>query len=566
MSIKDDKSKAALDLLRAIQTLNNDKGIPAETAFTAIERAVRLAIGKHYGDDDDVSITIDRQRGTIHAQKGDKVIDPHSGTLGRIAAQAAKQQMIQLFREEESHTLLSDLTKMKDQLIIGMGTIQRMEGGAAIVSIGKFEAILPRGEMIPGETHHIGEKIRAVVTEVKKAGSRVKVILSRTSPLFVQRLFEEGIREIEDRTIKIERVAREAGYRTKVAVSSIDSRVDCVGACVGVRGARIKKIVEELGGVERIDIVRWNDALQVLIQNSLQPATIEEVFLYDKLERAIVLVQEDQLSLAIGRRGQNVRLASKLVEWDIEIMTHEELNKAIDKAEEQFRQLPGMTDDLINTLIEEGFLSCEDVAVLTPAELFEMGGLDEDTSLELIAIADEIGQATSKEPKPPKPAPKPQKPREPRSSPMRMEPLQRDPLSREGGPRDSMPDTPRPADNMPGVSAGAKSAFAALFRDEPVEVPPTEAPPADVSGDEMEAEDDLGTMESENLPESFEEVEVEVPNQQADELPVDEMGQSLSETLSDIVSEPVAVEPVAAEPTGEATEQAASEEQESAIQ
>jgi transcription termination/antitermination protein NusA len=149
----------------------------------------------------------------------------------------------------------------------------------------------------------------------------------------VQRLFEKEIPEIEDRTIKIERVTREAGYRTKVAVSSIDSRVDCVGACVGVRGSRIKNIVEELGGVERIDIVRWNDSLQVLIQNALQPATIEEVFLYDKLQRAIVLVNEDQLSLAIGRRGQNQRLASKLVDWDIEIMTLDELNTAIDKAE-----------------------------------------------------------------------------------------------------------------------------------------------------------------------------------------------------------------------------------------
>jgi N utilization substance protein A len=389
---KDDKIRAGNELIRGVELMNREKNIPTDLVFTAIERAIRLAIGKHFGDEDDVTITIDRQRGFIHAQKGDQIIDVHSGSLGRIAAQAAKQQMIQLFREVESESLFEDLERLKGQLLTVPGTVQRLEGGAAIVSIGKTEAILPRGEQIPGETHHVGEKIKALVLDVKKAGHRVKVILSRSSPLFVQRLFEKEIPEIEDRTIKIERVAREAGYRTKVAVSSIDMRVDCVGACVGVRGSRIKNIVEELGGVERIDIVRWNDSIQVLIQNALQPATIEEVFLYDRLQRAIVLVKEDQLSLAIGRRGQNVRLASKLVDWDIEIMTHDELNNTIEKAEMAFSALPEAQPELVDALIEEGFLSYEDIAVLTPAELCEMGGMDEDTAAEMIAFADEEAQ------------------------------------------------------------------------------------------------------------------------------------------------------------------------------
>jgi N utilization substance protein A len=392
-----ERTAAGQALVRAVETMNREKNIPQELVFTAIERAVRLAIGKHFGDEDDVTITIDRQRGFIDAKKGEKTIDIHSGTLGRIAAQAAKQQMIQLFREVESDTLYGDLERLKGQLLPVPGTVQRLEGGAAIVSIGKTEAILPRGEQIPGETHHVGEKIKSLVLDVKKAGHRVKVILSRAHPLFVQRLFEKEIPEIEDRTIKIERVAREAGYRTKVAVSSIDMRVDCVGACVGVRGSRIKNIVEELGGVERIDIVRWNDSIQVLIQNSLQPAAIEEVFLYDRLQRAIVLVKEDQLSLAIGRRGQNVRLASKLVDWDIEIMTHDELNTTIEKAEMQFSQLPGVQPELVDVLIEEGFLSYEDVAVLTPAELMEMGGMDEETAADMIAFADEEAQALERE-------------------------------------------------------------------------------------------------------------------------------------------------------------------------
>ena len=188
-------------------------------------------------------------------------------------------------------------------------------------------------------------------------------------------MFENEIPEIDDRTIEIKAVAREAGYRTKVAVSSVDMKVDCVGACVGVRGSRIKNIVDELGG-ERIDIVRWNDALQVLIPNALQPAQIEEVFLYPRLGRAIVLVKEDQLSLAIGRRGQNVRLASKLVGWDIEIMTHDELNEGIERAEGWFSQVPNVAAEMVEAFIEEGFLSYDDLTFVEPAELARVGRRD----------------------------------------------------------------------------------------------------------------------------------------------------------------------------------------------
>src|SRR5204862_1739054 len=161
---------------------------------------------------------------------------------------------------------------------------------------------------------------------------------------------------------------REAGYRSKIAVSSIDMKVDCVGACVGVRGSRIKNIVDELGG-ERIDIVRWNDSLQVMIPNALQPAAIEEVFLYPRLGRAIVLVEEDQLSLAIGRRGQNVRLASKLVEWDIEIMTHSELAEGLERAERWFAQLPHVGEPQVQVMIEEGFLSYNELTFIDATEL-----------------------------------------------------------------------------------------------------------------------------------------------------------------------------------------------------
>src|SRR5581483_9225301 len=296
------------DLLRGVDFVNREKNVSREVIFSAIEKAVRLAIHKSFEDDTGVEVAIDRSTGEIAAKRGEQVLDVES--LGRIAAQAAKQMIIQLLKEEESNAVFNEYVAQKGDLITGI--VRRFDGGAATVSIGKTEALLPRGEQIPGETHHVDERLKAVILDVRKQGHRVRIILSRTHGDCVRRLFEQEIPEIGDRTIEIKAIAREAGYRTKMAVSSIDMKVDCVGACVGVRGSRIKNIVDELGG-ERIDIVRWNDSLQVLIQYALQPATIEEVMLYPRLGRAIVLVQEDQLSLAIGRRGQNVRLASKLV-------------------------------------------------------------------------------------------------------------------------------------------------------------------------------------------------------------------------------------------------------------
>lgn len=380
------------DLLRIVDLMHREKNIPKEIIFKGIEDAVQLATVKQYGELEVVVVSIDRDSGQIHARKGEVTIDPE--LLGRIAAQSAKQVMIQKIREAECNATFDEYANMKGDLV--HGTVQRFEGGAGIVSLGKSEAILPRSEQIPGETHHVGERVKAVVLEVRKVGHRVKIILSRVHADFVRQLFENEIPEIADHTIEIKALAREAGYRTKIAVSSIDMKVDCVGACVGVRGSRIKNITDELGG-ERIDIVRWNDSLQVMIPNALQPAQIEEVFLYPRLGRAIVLVKEDQLSLAIGRRGQNVRLASKLVGWDIEIMTHDELNKEIERAEGWFRQLPEMTDELVEGFIEEGFLSYNDLTFLEPAQLAELTGLTEDQAEEIITVAEEASERVEEE-------------------------------------------------------------------------------------------------------------------------------------------------------------------------
>src|SRR4051794_17599618 len=215
------------------------------------------------------------------------------------------------------------------------------------------------------------------------------------APTTRQRLFEQEIPEIADGVITIQAIAREPGHRSKVAVSSSDQRVDCVGACVGVRGNRIKNIVDELAG-ERIDIVRYNEDPETLIRAALQPAEVDQVLLCNMLGRAIVLVREDQLSLAIGRKGQNVRLASKLCGWDIEIMTNEELEQQIERAVAGFMQIEGMTEELAQRLVEQGYLSYDDLSVIEPDDLMEMGSITEEQVNAIVAQAEVLAEQAEK--------------------------------------------------------------------------------------------------------------------------------------------------------------------------
>ena len=376
------------DMLRMVDSIHRDKNIEKELVFQAIEAALVTAAKKHYGELSDVQVVIDRETGAVSGSHDGTPLDPDE-ISGRIGAQTAKQVIIQKIREAERDQLLGEYGEQIGTLITGVVT--RAEGGATIVSLGTIESILPRSEQIPGETHHPNERVRAIIFEVKPQGSRVKVVLSRTRPVFVQRLFEQEIPEIADGVITINAIAREPAHRSKVAVSSSDARVDCVGACVGVRGNRIKNIIDELSG-ERIDIVRWSDDAETLIRAALQPAEVDQVLLCDMIGRAIVLVREDQLSLAIGRKGQNVRLASKLCGWDIEIMTNDELEKQIDRAVGGFTRIEGMTEELAQRLVEQGYLSYDDLSVIEPDALAEMGGLTEEQVNTIVEQAETMAE------------------------------------------------------------------------------------------------------------------------------------------------------------------------------
>ena len=326
------------DILRYVDSLHREKNIDTELVFSAIEAALQTAARRQYGDEANIVVNLDRKDGKISALLDD--VPLAEDQIGRIGAQTAKQVIIQKVKEAERDSLMQEYRDQLGDMVTGM--IGRSDGGVATVNLGNVEAILPRSEQIKGETLHANERVRAVVFEVKASGNRVRVVLSRTRPQLVQRLFEQEIPELGDGVIDIKSISREPGYRSKVAVSSEDTQVDPIAVCVGYRGTRIKAVREELAG-EHIDVVRYNEDPEVLIPNALQPAEVEQVLLCDMIGRAIVLVQEDQLSLAIGRRGQNVRLASKLCGWDIEIMTAGELEEQIERAVTGFCAIEGLS-------------------------------------------------------------------------------------------------------------------------------------------------------------------------------------------------------------------------------
>jgi N utilization substance protein A len=346
------------ELLRIVDRIARDKSIDTESIFVDLEEAMVSAARKHFGEtDSDIRVHIDRTTGEITAFKGDVRIDIKQ--LGRIPAQTAKQVMIQKIRADERDSIYAEFIQRKGQII--SGSVLRYESGTLIVDLNhRTEAFMPKSEQIMGQTHRPGERIRCLILDVREVANQVKIILSRTHPNFIHRLFELEVPEIAENIIEIRALAREAGYRTKVAVASLDDKVDPVGACVGVRGSRIKNVVEELGG-EKIDIVRWNDSSQVLVANALMPARVSEIALCFELGRATVVVDVDQLSLAIGKHGQNVRLAARLTGWDIDILTPDEYNQGVEQLTNCVKSVEDADDTVVDKLIALGVISVLDL-------------------------------------------------------------------------------------------------------------------------------------------------------------------------------------------------------------
>jgi N utilization substance protein A len=377
---------ANAELIRIVDGIARDKNIEREQVYTDIEQAVASGLRKQFNTEDasEFAVSVERGTGDISVTRQGTTV-PLS-VMGRIGAQTVKQVMIQLIRQDERGSIYEEY---KDRVgTIVTGTIARFEGGTMIVTLGRVEGIMPRSEQIPGEMHDPGERVQALILEVRDTPSAVKIILSRSHPEMIKRLFEREVPEVGERTIEIKALAREPGHRTKIAVSSIDSKVDAVGACVGVRGSRIKNIVDELGG-EKIDIVRWNESSQILISNALKPAEVAEVALCFELGRATVVVNEDQLSLAIGKRGQNVRLAARLTGWDVDILTPPEFQAGVQRLDQTLKQIPGITQEHVDKVIALGLIDVRDLEEVGAGPLMEDVGLDEATADLLITRCSE---------------------------------------------------------------------------------------------------------------------------------------------------------------------------------
>jgi len=374
------------DLLRIVDSIARDKNIERESIFVDLEEAMVSAARKHFGDpESNVVVNIDRSTGKVTAFKDDVQIDIRR--LGRIPAQTAKQVMIQKIRADERDSIYAEFIQRKGE--ITSGTVVRYESGTLIIDLNhRTEAFMPKNEQITGQTHRPGERIRCLILDVKEVSNQIRIILSRTHPDFIRRLFEVEVPEIAEDIVEIRVLAREAGYRTKVAVASLDDKVDPVGACVGVRGSRIKNIVDELGG-EKIDIVRWNESSQVLITNALMPARVSEIALCFELGRATVVVDEDQLSLAIGKHGQNVRLAARLTGWDIDILTPEEYNLGIEQLANCVKNVEGAADTLVDKLIALGVISVLDLEDVGSQPLVEELNMEASLAEQLVSAAAE---------------------------------------------------------------------------------------------------------------------------------------------------------------------------------
>jgi len=368
------------ELLSVLETIERDKGVDREILIQALESAVAAAAKKSEGvsEETEATATFDRQTGTLRVVVGGKEID--SARLTRIAAQTAKQVIIQKLREAERDVIYTEFQGRVGDIITG--SVHRFERGDIIVELGRAEAILPKSERIPHEEFHQGDRVQGYVLEVRKNARGPVIVLSRTHEGFIRGLFALEVPEISEGIVEIKGIAREAGDRTKIAVSSTDEKVDCVGACVGMRGTRVKNIVRELHG-EKVDIIRWEEDSKRFIAAALSPAQIGEIRDEPQAKRALVIVEEDQLSLSIGKKGQNVRLASKLTGWQLEITSKMQLAHP----EIPLRDLEGIGPLIEERLKEAGITNIQQLGAQTIEQLTAIKGIGEKTAARLLESA-----------------------------------------------------------------------------------------------------------------------------------------------------------------------------------
>lgn len=405
------------ELKKAIDQISKDRGIDRDLLIDTIEEAVRSSVARKYGDETDVEVNFNEDTGAIDVYQFkvvvDKVHDPVSEItleearehdpsvnvddelgfklnvedLGRIAAQSAKQVIIQRMHDAEQEIIYEEY---KDRLgeIVG-GIIQRRDRSGWIINLGRTEAVLPKDEQIPREHYKRGDRVQAYVIDVQKESRGPQVVVSRSHPNYMVALFQREVPEVSDGTVKIMGVARDPGLRSKVAVYSRDRDVDPVGACVGIRGSRIQNVIQELKG-ERIDIVIWSPDVVIYAKNALSPAIISRITVDEEDEVLEVVVPDDQLTLAIGRKGQNVKLASKLLGWKIDIFTESRYGE-LNAARKGLEQLASVAEIAVDNFISAGFESAEELAAATPEAMLAVDGLDEAKVRDIRAAINMLG-------------------------------------------------------------------------------------------------------------------------------------------------------------------------------
>jgi transcription termination/antitermination protein NusA len=400
------------NLSRMIDQVAKEKGIPRDTLVEALEAALVSAARKKYGnrveleaqysdetgevevflfkdvvehvEDSTVEIDLDTARRELdpEAEVGDQLgVKMETETFGRIAAQTAKQVIIQKVKDAERENLYAEYKDRKSDVVTGM--VQRFEKRNIIVNLGRGEAVLPYTEQIPRETYRQGDRIRALIVDVRRTQKDPQIVLSRANPAFLVKLFEQEVPEIAEGIVRIMCAAREPGQRAKIGVRSTDADVDPVGACVGMKGSRVQAVVQELRG-EKIDIIPWNDDPAHFVVNALQPAEISKVIIDQDVNTMEVIVADDQLSLAIGKKGQNVRLAAKLTGWKIDVRSESKEEKVSGESFERLLAIEGMDEETATVLFDNGYRTPEDIAKASLAELTSFMGITEERGVMLL--------------------------------------------------------------------------------------------------------------------------------------------------------------------------------------